>query len=154
VRVPSARIRQHEHTRALQRLALRTGLDAVPLTPREHRSEQRDADEGDHLWPPAPDLAAQGSGARGVFFRPQRVDAGCGARDEIRDAEAPFRESPVVEIADGLRHESRFVKKLPEPVRVPGEMVPERRRTNPGVDPDEEDANGRPNAIAQTPHGP
>ena len=50
-------------------------------------------------------------------------------------------------LANRLRDEARIVQQFPEAVRVAGEMMPELRRADAGIDADEQHAHGRPNAI-------
>ena len=49
VGVPAARVRQHEHPRALEALRLKPERHRLAGAPAEHRAKQRDADERDDL---------------------------------------------------------------------------------------------------------
>ena len=67
----------------------------------EDPSIQRHADERDDLGLEAAHLRAQQLDSRCAFLAAQRVDARRFARDEIGDAEAPFRQPVVGAPVDG-----------------------------------------------------
>jgi len=82
-------------------------LDAAEI---EQHTRERDADERDHVRPPAPDLVAQRPEPADELVGPQRIDARRLSRDEIGDPVAPLRQPHVVFGADWFRDEPRFVK--------------------------------------------
>ena len=124
--------------------------DSRPLfSPPRYRPVQRHADEGDDLRFPASNLASQRALAVDVLVRHQRVDARRRPRYQVRDAESPFRQTPVVFGTNRFRHQARIEEQLPEPVRVAREVMTDRRRSDARIDSDEQHTHGRANAIAK-----
>src|SRR5204863_1995323 len=83
----------------------------------------------------------------GIFFGTERVDAGRGARNEVRDAVAPLWQTDVVLGTNRLGHQPRLIEQLPEPVRIAGKVMADGRRSHPRIDADEQDANRRTDTI-------
>jgi hypothetical protein len=86
-----------------------------------------------------PDEPFELLGARAQFVV---GELGCGAgrpRGDVRDAETELRQRDVLLGRVQARREAGRVQRRPEPVPRPGEVVPDLRRSEPGVDPDEED---------------
>jgi hypothetical protein len=149
VRVPPAGIGQHEDRRALERLRLQAKRNRLAGPPRKDGAKQRHADEGNDLRLHAADLSSKRARTGDVLIRTQRIDAGRRPRDEVGDPEAPLRQPAIVGVADRLVDEPRFMEELPEAIRVAGEMMAGHRRADAGVDADEEDADRRPDAVAE-----
>ena len=82
--------------------------------------------------------------------RRQRADARCFARDEVRDAEPPFRQPVICAPVDRFRHQFRVEQELPEAVGVAGEMMPGLRGTDAGIDADKQHTHPRRDAIAKS----
>ena len=147
VGIPAARIRQHEHSRALERLALPSEPHRVLRS--DDGAMERDTNDGDDRRPEPSHLAPQNLQAVDVLLRPQRVDARRRTRNEIRDPESPLGQSHVVFVADLLRHEPRVVQQFPESIRVAGEVMTGERGSDAGIDADEKDPHSGTNAIFQ-----
>jgi len=74
----------------------------------EHRlegPEQRDADKRDHFRLVAANLLLENLPAFRVLNGRQIVDAGTGARDQVRDPEPEFGQPRIVTIGQRLRHQ-------------------------------------------------
>ena len=121
---------------------------------RQKRAIERNADERHHLRTVAPDLPVQHTPRLDVFRRAQVIDSWTRSRDQIGDAEIPFWQPIVILVRDRYRHQTRIGQEFPEPIRIPGEMVPGFRRTHARVDPDKQHTKTRPNAIPQAQVGP
>lgn len=147
IRISSARIREHKHPRIPDPLRLRTETGVLGL--RKQRSKQRDTDQDDDLRLKPPDFCHQRTASRLKFGRLQLVDAGRCPRDQVGDPESPLGEPPVVGIPDAFGDKPGIIDKLPEPIRIPGEMMAGRRRAQAGINPDEQHAYTRPNRVAQ-----
>src|SRR5207249_2854647 len=145
--VPAARIGKNEDPGALELFFLEAERDRPGGPPRKDYARQGNADERHDSRPPAPDLAAQRAHSGRIFFRPQRVDAGRGPGNQVGDAVAPLRQPDIVFGADRVGDKPRFVQQLPEPVRVSGKVMADGRRSHPGIDANEQDANGRTDTI-------
>ena len=136
----------------------RLGTESRPsrrtIQHRNNSAIQRNSDECYGVRPVAPDLSIENLPAGHVLFGPQIIDSWTGSRDEIGDAEAPFRQAIVVLVSDQLRHEPRFGQQFPESVGVSRKVMARYRRAHTGIDTDKQDAKFRPYAIAQTELGP
>ncbi|HEX3703193.1 MAG TPA: hypothetical protein VHU82_07680 [Vicinamibacterales bacterium] len=149
VRIAPARIGQDEYVGAFELLALRPEHDGLRRGTAEHRPVKRDAYKRHNERTPAADLPPQAALAGRVFGGAQRIDAGCGTRDEIRDADAELGQPVILRMANRLRHETRFVQQLPESVRRPREVVPDLGGPHPRIDADEQQTYGHADAIGQ-----
>lgn len=148
IRVASARIRQDEHPGTTEWFLLPAEPDRAAL--REDRAKQRDTDERDDAGRVAADLAPEDHEAIHVLGRTQRIDSWRRSRDQVRDAKSPLRQTLVVHVRDGFRHEPRVEQELPEPVRVTGEVMTRERGPDTRVDADEQNVHARLDAISKT----
>jgi hypothetical protein len=94
--VAPARVGQDEDVGAFERLALRPEYHGLRRRAAEHRPVERDADKRHHERTPAADLPPQAALAGRVFGPAQRIDAGCGTRDEIRDTDPELGQPMIV----------------------------------------------------------
>ena len=79
---------------------------------------------------------------------------GVSRRDEIGDAEAPFRQPVIGAPVDGFGHELGFKEELPEPVGVAGEMMSRFGGADARVDADKQHADAWRDTVAKWGHGP
>ena len=158
MRVPAARVRQHEHLRAVNLQSLRSRAlhlrrNRACLFVVEHERKdgppQRDAHQRDDRGPVARDLFLQDPPSIDILGWLEHVDARRRPRHEIGDPNSQLWQSHVVFVGKGFGDQPRFPEKLPETVRRAGEVMPGLRRSNARVDADEKDADGRPDAIAE-----
>ena len=71
--------------------------------------------------------------------------------DEVRHAEVPPEQRRVLERGEEPVGEPGAVERLPEPVARPREVMPDRARPQPGVDPDEHDVEVRAEDVGDRP---
>ncbi len=134
VRVAPARVRQHEHARAMNRYGLRTdnaqsctgrcrSRRAAPggrgwrtIEQRLNRAIDRYADERHHSRTVPADLSVQHLPPLEVFSRTQVIDSWTRPRNQIGDAEVPFGQPIVIFVRDRLRRQPRIAQKLPKSV--------------------------------------
>jgi hypothetical protein len=157
MRVASARIGQDEQPRAVHGGFLEPGRDGRRLGVTQHppqRAIHRHTDERHHLRTVLFDLPLEDLPAFEVLGRAEIVDAGAGARDQVRHTEPPLGQTHVPFVRDGLGNDAGFVQQAPEPVGRPGEVMPRLRRAHAGVDADEQDAQARRDPIRQAQIGP
>src|SRR5262249_9082502 len=114
----------------------------------------RDADERDDVGAKALDLLLQDLPALQVFRRLQIVDSRARARDQVRDAEPPFRQADVVFVRDRFGDEARLVEQPPEAIRRTRKVMSGLGRTHARIDADEQDADARLDAIREPEVGP
>ena len=95
------------------------------------------------------DLAVKHLPSFDVFRWPEVVDSGTRPRNQVGDAEFPYRQTYVVFVREGFRRELRFAQEFPEPIRIPREVVSRYRGPHTGIDPDEKHTQARPDAIFQ-----
>lgn len=148
VGVAAARVRKHENGGISNDFALKSGLDNAAVF-RKERPEDGDADQRHDRWTAAKNLPPKPGAACDVLLTPDRVDAWRGPGHDVRDAVSPFRQASVVPISDRLRHQPRFVQQLPEAVREAREVMSGQRRSNPGIDADEQDADAVADPVAK-----
>lgn len=58
-----------------------------------------------------------------IFSRLEHIDSCAGPLDDVCQAEAPIRKTPIVLVRAWLRRERRLEQESPETVRVPGEVM-------------------------------
>ena len=69
------------------------------------------------------DFSSQARYALSILNRVEDIDPGGTAADDIGEAEAPFREAPILSIGQGLTDQLRFMQELPKAIRIPGKMM-------------------------------
>jgi hypothetical protein len=87
----------------------------------------------------APDFANEAPEASPIFSRFERSNAGAATADDIREAQAPFRQPPIVPICEGFGNQSGLVQEFPKSIGMARKMMAGKGRTQPRVDADEED---------------
>src|SRR5262249_13835158 len=127
--------------------SLQGSLDTVEQ--RQDSPIKRDADERYHLRPVLPDLSLEHFPAFDIFGRAKIVDSRTWPRNEIRNAETPFRKPMVVLICHRLRHQLRTAQEFPEAIRVSCKMVPSDRRADAWVNAHEKHVQTWGDAILQ-----
>ena len=145
--VSPAWIGQHEDTSAFERLVLTAKLHQMAERPVEDRAKQRHANERDDVRLPPADFPPQHSFAGHVLGRFERVDPWRRAWNQVGDAQAPLDQPSIVEGPDGLVDQLRVEEKLPETIRIAGEMMADSGGSDAGVDADQQHADRRPDAI-------
>lgn len=118
------------------------------------RAIQGHAHEGDDMRAVERDLVLECLPSVEILPRLEVIDARTRPRDEIGHAESPPGQLHVVLVRDWLWHESRVVQELPESIRRTGEVMPGLRRSDAGVDPDEQHAHAVLDAIGESQMGP
>src|SRR5579862_1191341 len=151
VGVPAAGIRQHGQAGALEGIRLPADWERRRRLDRRNHAVDHHPEQRHDVRLPPPDLAAEDTLPVEILVGGQRVDASGGTRDQVRQPISPLRQADIVLESDPYRHQTGLVEQLPEPRRIPGEVVAHRRRTQSRVDPDEQHANRRPHAIRQQP---
>src|SRR5439155_9667540 len=109
VRVAAARVGQHEHARALDGLGLDPDAQLFTIRgvrPQTEGSIERHPYKRDDPRLELLDLAFEDAPSFQILGRLEVVDAGTRTRDQVRDAESPLGQPPVIAIADRLRHEA------------------------------------------------
>jgi len=117
-------------------------------------AKQRDAHERDNLGFVAANLPLERLPAIDVVSRPEVANSWARARDQVGDPEPELRQPDVIEMSDRFAYEAGVGQQLPEPVRVPGEMMSRFRRPDTRVDADEKHAHARRDAVLQAKVGP
>ena len=69
------------------------------------------------------DFSSQARYALSILNRVEDIDPGGTAADDIGEAEAPFREAPILSIGQGLTDQLRFMQEPPKAIRIPGKMM-------------------------------
>src|SRR4030095_7977630 len=148
MRIPAACIRQHEHVALAQALLLKSYRHRALLL-RKHGAIDRDPDKRDHLRLVAANLRSQTRAARRGFFGLQLVNYKARTRDDISDAESPFRQPIVVEVRHRFGNEAGEKQELPEPIREAREVMASERGSDARVDADEHHLHARANSVSQ-----
>jgi len=123
------------------------------LTFGKERTEYGHTDERDHVRPIAQHFSAQRDTTSHELVGRQRVDSRRGARNDVRDAIAPFRQPHIVLITDALGNETGFVEQLPEAIGEAGEVVARQRGPDARVDADKQHLDTRLDSVAQRREG-
>jgi len=118
------------------------------------RAVHRHADERDDLRTKPLDLLLENLPALLVLRRVQGVDAWRRPRHQIGHPDAPLGQPDVVLVRDRLGDDAPFIEKAPEAVGRSGEMMPGGGGHDAGVDPDQEQADARPDRVGQSKIGP
>src|SRR5262245_17154676 len=131
VRVEAARVRQDPDERARERLGLSAecGLRAI-----ERRAERRDAHDSDRARPEPAHLAFEPPAACSKLLSLERRRRCRGARDEVGDPDAKRDERRVLPRREAPRREPGCVKRRPEPVSRPREVMAGCARIEAGID--------------------
>jgi len=137
VRGAAARVGQHPHEGAFQKLRLTP--DGGARTAEGH-AVRPDAQEGHRRRPRAADLPGEGPSAAPELALLQLFRAGGGARAEVRDPEAARHELPLLERREEPFGEARLVQGLPEAVAGPREVTADGPGIQARVDPAEQHA--------------
>ena len=97
----------------------------------------------------------EGMEVKGVLKRMKdKTFAANVSRDDIRDAETPFRQPVVVHIGDRLRDESRFGQQFPESIGKSRKVMSGNCRAYSRINTNKQNAKFRPDAVAQAEVGP
>lgn len=156
-RVTSARVRQDDELGA----GKRTSEDFVAAPPvprlrfrpnpsgRAQHGEQAHAEHRDDRRPKPPNDPSQAPSAHGIVALGQLVNPAARSRHEVGQPVSPFRQAGIVETGEADGHEARLVQQLPEPVRVPGEVVADGGRAQAGIDPDEQHPHAEADVIRE-----
>ena len=126
------------------------GRPAVPPVVANSDAKNRDADAGDDLRLEAAHLPPQHPGALDVLLGACSVSmpgVARGTRLVMPYPHSGSRSSSSARI--GFGHQPRFVQQLPEPVRMPREVMADRRRPHARIDADKQHARRRPDAVAK-----
>ena len=125
VRVAAAGVGQEEDPAAPHSGLSKTQLEAADGDHvREQHAEDRDAQEGDCLWPVSPDLPFKGGDSGPIFRRLEILNPDTGSGDDVGQAELPFGQPPVFLIGQWLVDQARLEEKLPKTVRGSRKMMP------------------------------
>src|SRR5439155_13759106 len=95
------------------------------------------------------DLAFEDAPSFQILGRLEVVDAGTRTRDQVRDAESPLGQPPVIAIADRLRHEAGLVQQFPETVGVARKVMARLGGADPRIDADEQHTHAGPDPVFQ-----
>jgi len=149
IRVPPARVRQHEHSRALEALGLQPERDCLAGPQGKDESEEGDADKRHDFRSHAPHFSPERAHAGDVFLGAKCADARGWARNQVGDPESPLRQPAILFVADRLGDEPRLVQELPEAIRVSREVMACRGGSDAGVDADKQDADRAADAVGE-----
>ena len=149
MRVPPARIREHEDPGRVEKLVLPTELHRSPVV--EESAVHGDADERHDRGSQAPDLGQEQFAPGRELFGAQVGNTRRGSIDEVHEPEPVLRKRCILLVANVLGNEPGLTQEFPETVRMPGEVVPQSGRTHAWVDADEQDPEPRRNAIGEGP---
>ena len=121
--IPAAGIRKDKNRAVRQGLVLQSDADSSGPVVWKQRAIDRYTKQGDPLRAIALYCGNKPLPSGGIFTRLERIDPRAGSLDDVRQAEAPLRQAPIVLVRQWLRYELRFEQEFPETVRETGEVM-------------------------------